>query len=1757
MVENKKNNHMEGIEGGKESFVEAIKEDILLPYTLEVIKLIRDIESNIKDEYRKKKNSTDQKSLEVPVEISIDIKLNEKSNCYKRLVMKVIELCIEAKENEWEAKLSMNIVILILARVLKYDNKDLWKRINDLLVEKKPLTQPFYEFRNQNDNHIILVIKDYFVIPKDFVASYFGFDTGIDGLNLLFNGGFLLPPDRSSYISIGGEAGIGKTALAVKLITAFFQNYRFKNVYQENETGQKKKINHKNAELLSIHYILMEQRDINIIKLIHECDLIKWENKNIYEKMSETQERTIEKKIRTIIDFVPSHAFSPMRLLEQVEDIENNEKNKDKRKVIVIDSVNAIQEMDIKRTEWRELFQGIKAITEKKNTIVIFVVEKDPRQPDFIMEYISDVVINLHKEYRQEAYCRIIELVESRFQTLFHGKHPFYITGSNSGFIRVYPSTAAMAELIPHRKRLHPANIDGCINRGKLEREVGIKIDGILNFFKYSHLYSTKMAPFFLKNSVTMFTGDRGAHKSAFAKKFALSAFRDERWETTTGSILEFDYREQEANKPWEELMSISFWNAKPIEKAIAILLLFSENYNEDPETDTVWETHFGKVIIPGCKAGEDCIGKISHIVCAYEVKDMPEEVYIYQLDELIRTLESYKVSQELPNSYYEFISQRSLSLLNRNKKADSGNGENPINFNPYNIMYKGDYIKNIDIIEKFERLEKLENHKMSYCREAVRIREIPELIAKFLKDVSKTENGLENLINLLEKFWKNSIFETFETYIEMPINTNKEVKKGKNVDELITVLNQYRVNLLEKIAKDPLRKVIELRFEELYDCIDHEKKKGAFFKKSIKKLQTNIENERKKGSREKNKISELHGKLDDEKEKEMLYKKRLLALFAELSDVVFIVKKDFNLKVDDSLNEILEEVKAAKEVDKKGTLRQVFNEIEILLHRIDFVRRMFIYRSLRPRKAFKSKRNKDGTGFVNVGSDEETGPTAFERSLFNMEIWNSIYNSEEENFKFPDNAIDYQFARKVKVSRLILDDAENLENVYNSLNPKRYISTLSHLCLAREITLGIVNTRIREETSEVETVCNAISDNAFKFDEYFFKGELFTAFHIVRSATGFHNNMMYFLTKREDSLLQLKNTFALLSDVEKHTPEPLEIRLFLPDLSKEFSKYMYRMLIERDMHLSGKNLRKVSLYGVVCADRVAWERHSAKRFDLAKQFEIEDENKQIMAKYDMQARFPSIFKDWQDFLEDMITYSLAHPKVVLYTANDPFTDISIILEDESAKEAITILCLPGYLMDLYEKNLASISDYVQFPGEEDNAPVKVRLDDDEKWIWFDDKCEINGGTKDNEGIKFGNEFHYLQKAEIRIPKSREVDDDKKHRWIIPEILFNPAVARDETTNKIIKKRYKNEKYLEIKGYPYYIDPRVNLIFTLEDSNGVGSEENYGDNRDDVEPEYFIHNTAHDFVAMFFELWFKIVTKDTCSKPSPCVKRENKSECTYCAFHAASEELSKLNIVVEDFANHVVRSVKFDKEGIITKLEQLMIGNVDGNRIVLREWYSSAQQKLKVLEPFLLVNQKRIKVKLHIPSYFLYTTWYLAIPVNSPRKNTASEIIIKMTEPPDLAHLQISGIGLQTSERFYDEEIYKCYPEYHYHEVLKAMKNLLYGKKNKKIGAEESEKENNKQNIGIPIASIHCYFEHLTLLGGILGDFYRNFSNFFLMGNYLDSESDARDISLKKEKDKLLKKIEKFSTNFKSWQKNEKRRCDSCYMTYLFCNRKE
>ncbi|MCD4650203.1 MAG: RAD55 family ATPase, partial [Candidatus Cloacimonetes bacterium] len=499
-------------------------ETLYLQYEPESIKLLRKLEKYIKEEYAKKRQTLNNNE---PVEIkftSEEIEETWKDIAFKDISMiqqdNLVSIDNKINSVNWKYVILYDILSEVLLIRTHFCNRQLKKMKNQ---QSNPIDRSTLETNGiKNLSCVTITVKSSVAIPKDFVASYFGFDTGIDGLNRLMNGGFLLPPDRPSYIAVSGESGVGKTTFITRLVTAFHQNGKFKSFFVDEEKKLKK------PKGIKIYYILIEQSEDNVLRIINDFKMLKSKNNTYWNA----------ENIEEIIQFKEVPIYSAEELLEKIQEIKYEDI--DYRKVIIVDSINALQDFDVVKPEWREFFQAIKAIIGYENFISFFIQERHPEHPDVLIEYVCDVVIRLHRKYIGDEYTRIIEILESRFASIFLGKHPFYLVNTNS--ILVYPNINALHELIPHRKRIQ-SNECKDMRDGKDKKNYGLKISGILNFYKYTHSKPRRMKPYWLKNTLTILIGDYGCHKSNFAELFALSAFRDEDWVTTSNSSLELDPR--------------------------------------------------------------------------------------------------------------------------------------------------------------------------------------------------------------------------------------------------------------------------------------------------------------------------------------------------------------------------------------------------------------------------------------------------------------------------------------------------------------------------------------------------------------------------------------------------------------------------------------------------------------------------------------------------------------------------------------------------------------------------------------------------------------------------------------------------------------------------------------------------------------------------------------------------------------------------------------------------------------------------------------------------------------------------------------------------------------------------------------------------------------------------------------------------------------------------------------------------------------
>ena len=255
----------------------------------------------------------------------------------------------------------------------------------------------FYRF--DKTECISVTIIDIAAIPSDFAYAYFGYDTGIDGLNTLLNGGLYIPFDSPAYMVIGGTSGAGKTNLCLGLVAALL-NDKQTDIAQNSGDPKKQSptINSNDTSRkypLAVEYILIEQVAKNLERSFNDLNLFGYsvslekdsqdENKYCLYKSGDVEKTSIG------FNCIQMPMYSISELLEHIiqceRNNENNNKNKrDKRIVYVIDSTNALLDVSVDDQEWRRTFQALKSITEQGNSIVIFVYERADDHKDSTLE---------------------------------------------------------------------------------------------------------------------------------------------------------------------------------------------------------------------------------------------------------------------------------------------------------------------------------------------------------------------------------------------------------------------------------------------------------------------------------------------------------------------------------------------------------------------------------------------------------------------------------------------------------------------------------------------------------------------------------------------------------------------------------------------------------------------------------------------------------------------------------------------------------------------------------------------------------------------------------------------------------------------------------------------------------------------------------------------------------------------------------------------------------------------------------------------------------------------------------------------------------------------------------------------------------------------------------------------------------------------------------------------------------------------------
>jgi len=312
------------------------------------------------------------------------------------------------------------------------------------------------------------------------INQLFSFKTGISGLDYLFQGGIMIPPNLGINIVINGASGTGKTTLAMSIGAAWSNNGN-----------------------LTLYYSF-EQQINSLLKIIPTLNLNKYdtfrvENLNNFilpDFLNETTSKQgnlicseLTKKSKTI-------------LLDEIKSVVKALKEYNNFKVLIIfDAINSILEFDKSSNEWRNFIADLSFELKTIGASVLFIVEETQKKI-YLEPFISDVSIQLSYTTNNEYKMRTLEIIKSRNQPIHRGVHQFSINKEKG--IDVYPSPISVLSKSYRRTlRVLPKN----------SPSIYIDTSNIKNFSNYLGDQWWKYY------SSTAVIGESGTHKAYFAQE--------------------------------------------------------------------------------------------------------------------------------------------------------------------------------------------------------------------------------------------------------------------------------------------------------------------------------------------------------------------------------------------------------------------------------------------------------------------------------------------------------------------------------------------------------------------------------------------------------------------------------------------------------------------------------------------------------------------------------------------------------------------------------------------------------------------------------------------------------------------------------------------------------------------------------------------------------------------------------------------------------------------------------------------------------------------------------------------------------------------------------------------------------------------------------------------------------------------------------------------------------------------------------------
>jgi KaiC/GvpD/RAD55 family RecA-like ATPase/transcriptional regulator with XRE-family HTH domain len=348
--------------------------------------------------------------------------------------------------------------------------------------------------------------------PEYVINSLFGLDSKIHGLNFLLDGGLILPSASGMTMLIKGQAGTGKTMLALQLAASLALQGHV-SVYLSGEENPN---------------LLMER--------LSYIGYTRWLANPPYKKILCRREREGERKFEAII----CNVIEPLKFTESEEGAAQFGKDQPDGKLLlvaipnrnefyrpdnpllrklheflrsfpdryaccVLDSVDAVSPNGGRRLQ-EEMLNFVK----DQRGIGIFTSEMHGQEASSAFrDYLVDMVIRVGYRSRSHFRMRILEIEKCRTQSHIRGEHIFSIQSGEG--IAVYPSVQSLLSVWRRRVRRERS-----VDRESWKLDEELDLDRILKGDM-------------VRGSANLLTGPPASHKFPLGLSFLASGLESRR----------------------------------------------------------------------------------------------------------------------------------------------------------------------------------------------------------------------------------------------------------------------------------------------------------------------------------------------------------------------------------------------------------------------------------------------------------------------------------------------------------------------------------------------------------------------------------------------------------------------------------------------------------------------------------------------------------------------------------------------------------------------------------------------------------------------------------------------------------------------------------------------------------------------------------------------------------------------------------------------------------------------------------------------------------------------------------------------------------------------------------------------------------------------------------------------------------------------------------------------------------------------------